>query len=374
MNLLFIHNTIPEYRILFMKKLNKLINTEFLIINKQLSEKIYGLESSQEMEDLDVKYLLNSCKKRQIKLKIKESDAKCVVLPPADNILQYLVGLYALFYAKKYNKKVVYWCEKWEADFSMQPLIKKIKNIIHRLIIFSLTNNSDICIASGSKSKEYLMKIGINHKKIEIAIDSSTSTSNTEIINIKLKYGIPNNAKVILYFGRIIKRKGCHILIKSFNELYKENRDIYLIICGDGEYEDYCKKMVSNMNCERIIFTGKINPNMRKLYYTQADVFVLPSISLNGTIEAWGLTVNEAMECGLPVIATTAVGAAYDLITNKNGVLIEENNVSQLKNAIVRIIDNIDNIDYKNNCVNTAKKFSVDKMARSFAEAIFNLE
>lgn len=376
MKLLFIHNTIPEYRIEFMKKISKLIDIKFLITNKLLQDKIYGVKVSEKIEGINIEYLPKKKKSKFIKIKneIVESGIDAIVLPPADNLSQYLHGVIALLYGKKYNKEIIYWCEKWEAKFSKQPLKKKVKNIIHRLMIMSLAKNSDICIAAGSKSKEYLKMIGVNNSRIKIAFDSSSSPEVIENFDLRSKYNIPKDAKLVLYFGRIIKRKGCEILIRSFNQISNEIENVYLIICGDGEYMDKCKGISKEINLNNVVFAGKINPEVRKIYYSQSNVFVLPSFSLDGTVEAWGLTVNEAMECGIPVVATTAVGSAYDIISPENGIIIEENDIIQLKDAIVKILKNIDNIDYKKNCIFTAKKYSVNEMANSFGQAILCLK
>ena len=154
-----------------------------------------------------------------------------------------------------------------------------------------------------------------------------------------------------------------------------ELKDTYLIVCGNGEYEEECKKLAEEYKNERIIFTGKIDSTIRSLYYSQSNVFVLPSYSEEGVIEAWGLTVNEAMEYGLPVVATSAVGAAYDLIENGyNGYIVEENNINALEEGILKVIKNDNNNLFEANCKATATKYSVYNMAKEFFIIISNLK
>lgn len=371
MKLLFIHNTVPEYRVEFMKELNSLIETEFFITDKFLQSKIYGMDIDNEVVGLKIDYLNDSQRRISIKNKINKANCDIVILPPADTIKEYINGIYALIYSRKYKKKCIYWGEKWEADINKQPLKKKIKNLIHRIIIGSLARKVDICIAAGTKSKEYFIKIGVKNESIKIAYDSSTSPKAIEKINLKDRYGLPNNAKIILYLGRLVKRKGAGLLIEAFNNVYDELNDTYLIICGSGEYEEQCKKIVEKYKNERIIFTGKIDSKLRSMYYSQSNVFVLPSYSEAGIIEAWGLTVNEAMEYGLPVITTTAVGAAYDLIKNGyNGYIIEENNIKALEKGIIKVIKNSNNKLFEENCKAIAKKYSVNNMAKAFFDII----
>ena len=65
-------------------------------------------------------------------------------------------------------------------------------------------------------------------------------------------------------------------------------------------------------------FLQHLEPDALAQVYGVSDVFVLPSFE-----ETWGLVVNEAMACGLPVITTDRVGAAVDLVREgENGFVV----------------------------------------------------
>jgi glycosyltransferase involved in cell wall biosynthesis len=81
----------------------------------------------------------------------------------------------------------------------------------------------------------------------------------------------------------------------------------------------------------RIMLTGFINQAEIPLYYRAADIFVMCS----GLGETWGLSVNEAMNFGLPVIVSDTCGSAYDLVRNNiNGSVFETANISQLASLL----------------------------------------
>ena len=72
-----------------------------------------------------------------------------------------------------------------------------------------------------------------------------------------------------------------------------------------------------------------------------ADVFVHPSITTaNGNKEGIPGAIMEAMSAGLPVIATVHAGIPYAVVNGKTGILVEERNIGQLTDAIVRLADN----------------------------------
>jgi glycosyltransferase involved in cell wall biosynthesis len=159
--------------------------------------------------------------------------------------------------------------------------------------------------------------------------------------------------------------KGILISLKVFQKL--QNNNTYLLICGEGDFKQTCEKWVEANNISHVIFAGKVQPSERINYYKRATVFVLPSFSSNGIIEAWGLTVNEALEAGCPVIATDAVGSSYDLLDGKSGIQIESCNVDAVSNAIKNFEVNEDVHIY---CKNKAKQYSVEKMAEGFSRII----
>ena len=164
--------------------------------------------------------------------------------------------------------------------------------------------------------------------------------------------------------GRLISRKGCQDLILAFQH-YLKSQDCVLLIAGDGPEYLNCTKFANEDS--RIILTGLVQPGSRQLFYKRADVFVLPSRCERGIIEAWGLTVNEALECGVPVVVSDIVGAGYDIVDSYNGVVFSNGNIEQLAKSIDYVINN----DYdKKAIMQSYKRYSVEEMANSFNEAV----
>src|SRR5262249_10634541 len=77
------------------------------------------------------------------------------------------------------------------------------------------------------------------------------------------------------------------------------------------------------------IFTGNVAPQELPLYYSMADALILPAEQ-----EPWGLVINEAMACGLAIIAHKHCGAAVDLVDEKNGVKLEELSADEVARAM----------------------------------------
>lgn len=374
MKCLFIHNTIADYRIPFFLGLNKKINIEYIFTRKDLSKNIYGNDLNYEkVKELKYIFLPENIKKYKL---LKESLASFeydkVILPPIDTLRDYVDNIYILLLCKKYKKKTLYFGEKWEAPFEEQPLKKRIKNKLQAKAIKSILSKVDLCIASGSKSKEYLKNLSIKEDRIKIAIDASGVEKEEKVEDIRKKFNLNKDTKLILYYGRIIERKGLDILIKAYKEINSIDSNTCLFICGKGQdYEKQCKKMVEELGINNVIFNGYVDPKNRYTYFSQSDLFILPSYFYEGIVEAWGLTVNEALQCEVPVIATNAVGAAYDLLDGNNGKMISQNNILELVEAMKEFLYYKDINKVKKSCSDTYNKFDYDNMINKFVEFIY---
>src|SRR5262249_39242213 len=123
------------------------------------------------------------------------------------------------------------------------------------------------------------------------------------------------NRRVILYLGRLVEYKGLDVLIRAMSRLPE---DTCLLAVGSGPFEETCRQLTRDLNLQdRGRFLGGCTADESRYYYEQADIFVLPARFMEQSsinCEAWGFTVNEAMSLDIPVVATTAVGAAWDLI------------------------------------------------------------
>jgi len=142
------------------------------------------------------------------------------------------------------------------------------------------------------------------------------------------------NKKVLISIGRVVKLKGFQLVINALKDLKKFN---YVLI-GDGEYLNILKKMAKENSVEdRVLFLGNIDNKELYKYLNMGDIFIQPTIGN----EAFGITIIEAMACGLPVVASKN-GGIVDIIKDKeNGYLFEINNIKDLKDKILMVDSNL---------------------------------
>ena len=102
---------------------------------------------------------------------------------------------------------------------------------------------------------------------------------------------------------------------------------IALLIAGDGEERERLIELAGGNPYIR--FAGSLTQAELPLYYSWSDVLVLPARA-----EPWGLVINEAMACGLAVIAHQHCGAAADLVTAENGAILQSYETAELAAAL----------------------------------------
>ncbi|MGB2727285.1 MAG: glycosyltransferase family 4 protein [Halobacteriota archaeon] len=141
---------------------------------------------------------------------------------------------------------------------------------------------------------------------------------------------------MLLFLGRIHKRKGIDFLIKSFSELTREMPDVVLVIVGPDGYKIEVEKLIKTLNLgNRVKLMGYVDEKDKLSAYTDADVLVYPAIH-----EIFGLVPFKAMMCGTPIIVTDDCGCG-ELVREVNcGYLVKYGDVKGLKEKMRGIIEN----------------------------------
>ncbi len=165
-----------------------------------------------------------------------------------------------------------------------------------------------------------------------------------EITPIKCKR-IKNS---IGFCGRIVEEKGINVLLKAFEIIKKQLPDAKLRIAGDyiniagGSVYPELNKYIKDRNIEDVTFLGKIKEENLAKFYSELDVFVLPSIN---SLEAFGLVQLEAMLCGTPVVASDLPGVRTIVSNTNMGRIAKRNNAKDLAKQILEVINNRKNYE-----------------------------
>ena len=143
----------------------------------------------------------------------------------------------------------------------------------------------------------------------------------------------------ILFVGRHIERKGIRYLIEAAKYLPRDQFEIRIV--GVGDLTEELKKLASESatpNSAEIIFTGKLSPEALANEYRTANVFTLPAIvDSKGDTEGLGVVLIEAMELGLPIVASNVGGIPDVVVDGVSGILVPEKDPQALASAYKRL-------------------------------------
>ena len=224
---------------------------------------------------------------------------------------------------------------------------------------WKLLNEADKKIAISSAVKRKLNICGIKDVLIiPNPIDLKIFKSDKERVEkIKEEYNL--QPPVILYVGALMYHKGILNLLKVFAEDEILRRTDFLIV-GDGNLRKACEEFVKRENLKYVKFIGKVSFKDIPNFYAVSDIVVFPSIWQ----EPFGRVVLEAMAAGKPIVASN-VGGIPDLLTHKNGFLVEPfNNKMWAKYLNILISDKELREKMGKIGKNLSKKFDVEVIAK----------
>jgi glycosyltransferase involved in cell wall biosynthesis len=213
-------------------------------------------------------------------------------------------------------------------------------NFLRAILRFILSNADHICTNS-SFTYHQLEKASRSSREKTTVIPMGIDMNRFNIRRRALAETNTHPKKTILSVGRLIDWKGTKYLLLAMEQVLKQLPDTQLIIGGTGPEKENLVRLTVELNIQdSVIFAGYIEDKNLLEYYSQADVFVLPSIDVNGQTEGLGVVLIEAMACSVPVIGSD-VGGIPDIIQDGyNGYLVQEKNPEVLSDRIVELLTN----------------------------------
>lgn len=259
-------------------------------------------------------------------------------------------------FAKKQIKNIkflLYWHSNASIWFNYKS---KIKNTVEKKIEKFAFQRCDNAVAiSESVKNSFIDVLKLNENKIKVVYNginldkfSFREKQYSELFNIT-------------YVGRVFYQKGVHVLINAISYL-PENCKIKLNVIGkyETDYGNQLKEIISQKHLENKVSLCGPQTNVDE-WLASANLFVHPAV-IN---EGFGITLAEAMACGIPCIAFDE-GAMREIINNgKNGYIVENQTPEDMAKAIEKVYNlwQSNRDEYKEMCAyahNSAQKFSIE--------------
>jgi len=148
---------------------------------------------------------------------------------------------------------------------------------------------------------------------------------------IRARYSIPQGKRVILTVRRLVARTGVDLLLHAFQKTVTQFPDVMLVICGNGPSAPYLEGLSAQLNLsEHVRFTGIVSDEALLQYHQLADLFVMPSIELEG----FGLSLIDSLACGVPAIGTPIGGIPQLLVDLDPGLVAKSASTESLSECM----------------------------------------
>ncbi len=250
----------------------------------------------------------------------------------------YAASWQTLFWARSHGIPFLLWSESNLQDLrSGHLLVESLKA--------EFLGKCSGFVVPGRSALEYLRSHKINEEFIftapnavdndlfagAAAVARRDATARRRELNLPSRY--------FLFVGRLVREKGVFDLLSAYAKLGQDVRQqVGLVFVGDGVSRRQLEEQATSIAPGVIEFAGFAHREHLAAYYALADALVLPTYT-----DTWGLVVNEAMACGLPVILSRAAGCAADLVKeNWNGLLVSPRDVSGLISAMTSLANQPD--------------------------------
>lgn len=186
-----------------------------------------------------------------------------------------------------------------------------------------------------SASRYNAKQIGSRYRRpvevIHNGVDTDAFSSVHSCASMRARYAAPNQS-IVVSVGRLVGWKGIHVVINAIASIPSV---VYLVV-GTGPEERELKMLASRLGVsDRVIFAGRVAHGDLPQLLAQCDVFVQPSIGE----EAFGISVVEAMACGLPVIASDNGGLPEIVVNGATGLLLRPGDAAAWHRGIAELVD-----------------------------------
>ncbi|MBI3495100.1 glycosyltransferase [Candidatus Berkelbacteria bacterium] len=201
---------------------------------------------------------------------------------------------------------------------------------------------ADLITSNSPALAKDLQTLGVRKmiKLMVYGVEPTEFRAATESARRRTRNNTETEKVTILGVGRLVPKKGFHILIAAFARITKKFRAAKLILVGDGSERRALEQQTRSLGIEhQVTFTGTASTSQLKKHYQNADIFVLPSVrDERGNLDDQSVVSLEAMASGLPVITTDFPGYRLTINHAQTGYLFKEGSVEELATYLTNLL------------------------------------
>lgn len=203
-----------------------------------------------------------------------------------------------------------------------------------------LREQAAMFVAVTPRAKDALVTEGVDPARVRVipaALDLGRFAPGHDPSFLRSRVSLPEDARIVLYVGRLIREKGVTALLRAFAALPPGAEPVHLVIVGEGPERPRLRTAAASLGvADRVHFLpGQSYADIPRVF-RGADVVVVPSLSTPYWEEQFGFVLAEAMACGRPVV-TTRTGSIPDVV-GPAAHLVDDYDVAALTEGIAQLL------------------------------------
>ncbi len=238
--------------------------------------------------------------------------------------------------------------------------------------LINILNNVDHVIANSIFTKNLAINMGVNENKIDVinpGVDAVKEISKKNLDQAEKIFNGKSNRLITV--SRFDKRKNHEKVIMAIRNLKELYPNIIYICIGYGDEEQNLKKLVNELNLNNhVIFLKNVETELKNALICKSNIFVMPSIIHNKSVEGFGIAYIEAAQYGIPSIGGKDGGASDAIIHEKTGLICDGNNLEEIYSSLDKMLKDHKYKEYGKEAKKFSENFYWDKIIKSYQKIL----
>jgi glycosyltransferase involved in cell wall biosynthesis len=240
-----------------------------------------------------------------------------------------------LWASKSLKLPVIYTVHGWSFHQDQKPMIRKIRIMGEKYISSRTDLNISVSQSNQLSGKDFIPSF--TSVVINNGIDQKKFNPENTITNLRSELNIGAEKILVLFIARFTSHKQPLALLRAFADAFPKNKNMHLLMVGDGDEKDDALRIVKETGLEEHVTFQPFRQDVPAVL-AAADIFVLPSLW-----EGLPIGLLEAMAMGKAIIATNVDGTKEIIQHEQNGILVSTDGlIKNLSSAIVSLSMNGD--------------------------------
>jgi len=235
--------------------------------------------------------------------------------------------------------------ERWGLPFDIFAygfeFMKYRRNPIARRFLLNIFKAAERVLTISEFTARELAHFGVPPERITripLGVDTERFRPDLDGSELRRRFG-RERERVLLSVGRLIPRKGQHLVIHALKRLTQEHPNVVYWIVGRGPERQALKALAKQLGIEHHVhFFDYVPDDQLPLFYAACDVFVLPTAQVGDSVEGYGLVFLEAAACAKPVLAGRSGGVPEAVIDGQTGILVDPSDPDALADLLTNLL------------------------------------